>query len=346
MQTKIVRYANRTRYWQVYAFSHPPTGYHYKKGLLFPSHHLRISKDYIRNSKIFYPFEKADLYHTYNGIVFNRKPWVAEVEDNFPRYGKHLDNQSPIWRFGFEKINSMWCKKLIYTSEYSRDFFGKKLIDQGLDPNKIEVVYRAVAQHDKVERKDGILKILFVSTTFFGKGGAELLKAFASLPYRDIKLTIVSNFSVDWGVYPTKEEETWARKCIEKDPRITHYNYLTHDQVIEQMRNSDLFVAVSYADTFNNTVLEAMGCGLTALTSEIRAFPEIIENGKNGYIIPTQNYIKDSITEAISEKLKYFYDNNISLQEMGVHSKEIVKRKFSIEKRNEQLKRIYDEILN
>lgn len=346
MGERIVRYANRTRYWQVYAFNNPPEGYQYKKGLLFPSHKIGIKKDYIRNTKFFAPFEQTDLYHTYNGIVVNNKPWVVEVEDQIPRYGKYLNAQSTVWQFGFDKLKSRWCKKLIYTSQYSKNHFSGQLIENGLDPTKIAVVYRAVEQFDKIERNDDTLRILFVSTTFFGKGGAELLKAFTSLPYKDIHLTIVSNFSVDWGVYPTKEEEAWAKKTIADDPRITHIEYLSHDKVIEQMRHADLFVAVSYADTFNNTTLEAMGCGLPVITSEIRAFPEIVEHEQNGFIIPTIDRSKEAIAEEIKQKIDSFYTDKSQIKKMGNHSCAIVEKKFTIQKRQEQLRRIYDEALD
>ena len=91
----IITYSNRTRYWQRYVFSNPPIGYHYTRGLDIPFHLLNTKKQYLLNTKIFAPLKKTDLFHTYNSIVANNKPWVVEVESLIPRYG-NLDEKSKI----------------------------------------------------------------------------------------------------------------------------------------------------------------------------------------------------------------------------------------------------------
>ena len=53
--------------------------------------------------------------------------------------------------------------------------------------------------------------------------------------------------------------------------------------------NADCFVMPSYREGFPNTVLEAGAMGLPSIVTDINGSREIIENEKNGLIIPSKN---------------------------------------------------------
>ena len=78
--------SHKTRYWQHYCFSNPPAGYRYERKLDIPWHMMGVKAEFLANTKFFMPFSRADLLHTYNGVVANPRPWVIEVEDYMPRY--------------------------------------------------------------------------------------------------------------------------------------------------------------------------------------------------------------------------------------------------------------------
>jgi glycosyltransferase involved in cell wall biosynthesis len=69
---------------------------------------------------------------------------------------------------------------------------------------------------------------------------------------------------------------------------------------------SDVLVFPSYREGFPNVVMQAGAMGLPSIVSDINGCNEIIENNRNGFIIP----VKDS--QAVFEKMKlYLYDHSI-----------------------------------
>lgn len=113
-------------------------------------------------------------------------------------------------------------------------------------------------------------------------------------------------------------------------------------------------------------------CGLPIISSNIFAIPEIVEDGKNGFLISipeelndfrsdfllksrddikrkyrilSENII-DSVVEQLVEKLSILIENKDLREKMGNYSRMMVESgKFSIEEKNRKLKRIYDEAL-
>ncbi len=74
---------------------------------------------------------------------------------------------------------------------------------------------------------------------------------------------------------------------------------------------SDIFILPSLADAFPRVVLEAMGCSLPVIVTEGVGAKDVIEDGKEGFIIP----IRDA--KAIKDSIRYFYDNPMEIKRMG-----------------------------
>jgi len=69
-------------------------------------------------------------------------------------------------------------------------------------------------------------------------------------------------------------------------------------QVLAQ---SDVFLYYSHHDNFPIVILEAMACGLPAITNNIGAVCEIIENEKDGYIAITDGAYLEYLLNLLSE---------------------------------------------
>lgn len=63
--------------------------------------------------------------------------------------------------------------------------------------------------------------------------------------------------------------------------------------------NYDALVLPTYYDTEGHpgVLIEAMHAGVPAISTQIRTIPELIKNGVNGLLVPTQN--SDALAEAI-----------------------------------------------
>ena len=85
------------------------------------------------------------------------------------------------------------------------------------------------------------------------------------------------------------------------------------DELLAYYAAADCFVMPSYREGFPNTVLEAGAMGLPSVVTDINGSREIILNGENGVIIPSQN--AEALYEAMlnmlidKEKRKYMASN-------------------------------------
>lgn len=341
---RVIGISNKTRYWQHYAFSNPPEGYRYSRMLDMPWHVLKVRNQFMAHTKCFLPLKRADIYHTYNSVVANRHPWVIEVESYLPRY-KPMRENHPLFRWGQRRLASDDCRCLIFTSEHTARMNRDKLIAFGVDPAKMTVVYRGVEQYLPGEKDQGNFTILFAGNGFYRKGGVELLKALQRLGRDDVRLWIVSTLEVDWGVFPPPETIAWAERTIADDPRITLHRGLPHDKLLQLMRRAHVFVSTTFADPFNNTVLEAMGAQLPVISSRISSIPEIVDHGRNGYLLDVDGRDSDTIADEITSHLRTMMDDATLLQRLGDASLQVVRERFDLRVRNARLKEIYDKAL-
>ncbi len=336
--------SHKTRYWQHYCFSNPPAGHRYVRMLDIPWHMAGIRTEFLAHTKFFLPFRKADIYHTYNSVVANARPWVIEVESYLPRFeGMRTDH--PAYKWALRKLASDHCKALIFTSRNTMEMNRHKLVEAGVDERKMHVVYRAVEKYAPAQRSRDHFRILFAGNGFYRKGGIELLKAFKLLDRKDVSLEIISGLAVDWGITATREEIQWTERTIAEDPRITLHRHLPHEQVIEHMRLADVFVATTFADPFNNTVLEAMATALPIISSDAGALPELVQPDVNGWILPVLERKSEEIAEDLAAHLHRLMNDEALRLRMGAANAPIIDARFNLSIRNAALSRIYDEAL-
>jgi len=341
---RIIGISHKTRYWQHYAFSNPPEGYRYARMVDFPWHMTGIVSAFLWHTRFFLPVKRADLFHTYNCIVANRHPWVIEVESYLPRY-KPMPESHRLFQWGLRRLASHDCRALIYTSEHTLRMNRDKLVAAGVDPAKMQVIYRAVEQYLPGEKASDHFTVLFAGNAFYRKGGIELLKAFQRLKRPDARLWIVSTLEVDWGHFPSEADKAWAERIIAEDPRITLWRGLGHADLIQRMRQAHVFVSTTFADPFNNTILEAMGTQLPIIGSQVSSLPEVVQHGRNGWLLQVEGRQSDAIADDLTFHLRQLMDDAALCELMGKASLAVVREKFDLRVRNEKIAGVYAKAL-
>lgn len=94
-------------------------------------------------------------------------------------------------------------------------------------------------------------------------------------------------------------------KAIDTPNNVKYLGEVSHDEVLNHMKNHDLFLFPTHTEGFPNVVLEAMSCGMPIISTSVGAIPDMIEN-KGGIIIEPQDTIaiKSSINELEDSKLR------------------------------------------
>jgi glycosyltransferase involved in cell wall biosynthesis len=309
----------------------------------------------------------CDLIHSTNSLsLISNKPWVLDGERGHGVVGFSMWKiKSPLHLFFMKQIlRQKNCKKITVFSDLARRdflrFFGKEFKE------KVETVYPA--QHiskEKIKKKRGI-KILFVARKFELKGGYETLDAFNLIRKKiKCKLIIVSD----------TPKEVVKKYSNNKDITFIEGN-LSKTELLKYYKMADIFLYPSRMEAnFGTVLVEAMAHKLPLIANDFYATSEVIENGKNGFIIEPLLRLYDKEGKELDgnyprymKKYQDLYEKNKTLKErylneivekttsllknaklrkkMGDYGFKLAsKGKFSIDERNKKLKRIYEEAI-
>lgn len=177
---------------------------------------------------------------------------------------------------------------------------------------------------------------LFVGRIVGDKGINELVEAFLNLmkSYKNIRLVLVGRLEDDLDPL---SELTINR--IRYTPEIEYVGLKMGDELLAYYAASDCFVFPSYREGFPNTVLEAGAMGLPSIVTDINGNREIIENGKNGVIIPS----KDS--DALFKAMEKMLVNTSETAEMAKNARPMIESRFEQGFVKQCLLDFYDEIM-
>ncbi|WP_442594496.1 N-acetyl-alpha-D-glucosaminyl L-malate synthase BshA [Neobacillus sp. D3-1R] len=112
------------------------------------------------------------------------------------------------------------------------------------------------------------------------------------------------------------------------------------DNVEELYSLSDLMLLLSEKESFGLVALEAMACGVPCIGTNIGGIPEVIEDGKNGFICPVGDI------ESISDKAISLLTDKVMHQEFANQSIITVHEKFRAERIVSQYEDIYFQLLS
>jgi len=105
---------------------------------------------------------------------------------------------------------------------------------------------------------------------------------------------------------------------------INFIGNLPNHSLPEYLNRSEVFILPSLFEGHPKALIEAMGCGLPVIGTNVPGIREIIEHGKNGYLCDTDTV---SIRTALKTVL-----SNLELQaEMGKNARELVLQNYSLE---------------
>ena len=100
---------------------------------------------------------------------------------------------------------------------------------------------------------------------------------------------------------------------------------------------SDVFVISSLEDNLPNTVIEAMACGLPVVASNCSAIPELIDNGKGGFLCPVGD------VDEFAEKINILAESPDLRREMGGYNRAKVEKMFTLDRMVKEYQKFFEE---
>jgi len=303
----------------------------------------------------------ADLVYASQQLMFIKVPWVADFE-----YANALVNYGDIRlcrRFIQKAVASKHCKKILPWSNWAKRTLYRS-IDCSSFKEKIETVHFGMPPKKIVKKKnDGKLRLLFVGSinllnflNFEWKGGFDVVEAFVELnkKYEGLELMIRSWVPPD------------VKKKYAKNPNIKIiYSPLSEEELALLYSSSDIFMFPSYLN-LGMVILEAMSYELPVVAPRLYDVPEAVQDMKTGVLVEnhpklplyawngTPNHHDKSLllqirhyrpwrVKQIVEKTSLLIEDDSLRRRIGREARHLIEHgEFSIKKRNEKLKKIFD----
>lgn len=262
---------------------------------------------------IFFAVRKVPAAMTVHGpeeFILKLLPWFLPPADykngsfnlrdlNFIgclHYSFHRFLQRPIYLFGARNV-----RFFVSPSKYLAE-----VIQFDLPKEKIRQIYNGIILPSPKPVPDNT-KILFVGRLEKAKGVEYLILAFSrfSKIFIDAQLIIVGD-----GVFRAYLEELVQK--LEISDRIIFRGWVNAGDIVQEYENVSVVAIPSiWPENLSTVCIEAFAVGRPVIGTRTGGLPEMIEDGKNGYLVP----IKDE--EAIFNALLKVFNNKKNISKMG-----------------------------
>ncbi len=206
-----------------------------------------------------------------------------------------------------------------------------------IDENKAGIVYNGISQK-LIEMGKGCCKgtvrerkihLYYIGRLVRLKGVDLLIKAIVCLDGKyDLDLVIVGDGKDREKLEQIAGEYHLWQKVVFKG---------FQEDVTPYLKEADLFIYPSRTEIFGISLVEAMAFGNICIANSVGGIPEIIEDGKNGILNPTNDV--EGLTSAIERGIKLLSDEE-KAEEIR-HNAKMTAAAFCIENTIQRLNQIY-----
>jgi len=193
---------------------------------------------------------------------------------------------------------------------------------------------------DKCLKKNEKIKILTVSRLVEKKGLEYSIEAIAKI----IKIFPNVKYSIAGGG-PLKGKLRKKIKSLNVKKWIKLIGYKNNEEIQKLFYDSHIFILSSIVSDDGDqegqglVLQEAQLCGLPVVCTNHNGFPESIRHGISGFLVPEKD------VDAMVDRLKFLIENPEKWSEMGRAGREYVIENYDINKLNDTLFNIYENLI-
>lgn len=268
------------------------------KKKILDDHISKTSKNKALSKLKYYPvlWYQPDVFHLQWAKSVSGWTWVQDfgIKLIVSLRGAHI-NYSPIadkkiaetYKQIFPKIDGFHAVSGAIKNEAQK---------YGANPEKINVVYSGLPENHFSETekpKNQVFQILSIGRNHWKKGYHYALDAVKILQEQGIQI----KYTIIGGKDSEELEFQKADLGLENVVELT--GNIPFLEVQKMMCNSDLVLLPSVEEGIANVVLEAMQIGTLVLSTDCGGMNEVIEDKKNGFIVPIRNPQK--MAQAVAE---------------------------------------------
>ena len=121
---------------------------------------------------------------------------------------------------------------------------------------------------------------------------------------------------------------------------VTFTGKIPNHMVVSQLHSFDVFVVPSLSESFGVSAIEASACSIPVIASNIGGLPEVVINGKTGYLVPPGD------AESIAEKIIKLIEEPSLRQRLGKGGRKYVLENYEWNSCAKKMEEIYERILD
>jgi glycosyltransferase involved in cell wall biosynthesis len=300
--------------------------------------------------------EPVHLVHSCCGALLKTSlPWLVDFDHPlaFASYDPILFYK---FRREIEKVLSKNnCKKLVALSENAKKALFN-YVENSEIKEKCEVINPPVDFFYKKKKfQKSTLRLIFISTLFYEKGGLEVLKSFEHVKKKyDVELIFICNT-------PLVFRQKYKKDVIFLKP------IFSRDSIIKFLNSSDVFIFPTYCDTFGMSLLEAIATSTPVITTNAGiATQEIVDNCGiilnalqysfyNKNLLPRflkYSYFRDFLIKCekenfinqLKESISVLIEDTSLRKKFSKNCRKNIMKRFHFKLVNKKLKEIYEEV--
>jgi glycosyltransferase involved in cell wall biosynthesis len=158
-------------------------------------------------------------------------------------------------------------------------------------------------------RRSGKIRCLAVARLVERKGLGDLIRAIAALERGRYELEILGS-----GPDEGRLKELARQLGVSDD--VIFAGSVSRDEIAGRYRDADIFTLASWEEAFGNVFAEALASGLPIVGSAVGGIPELVEHGKNGFLVPPRE------PRALAAAIRLLADNPDLRAEIGRRNRE------------------------
>lgn len=242
-----------------------------------------------------------------------------------------------ITKFIIKKAEMITCdceivkNKVIKLTNYPEDDI--VVFPRGIDLNLFYPDYELRRQTREILGL-GDKKVIIMTRNFESIYGIEYF--IKSLPSIIRKIPDTTILFIGSGSLRGKFEKLIYEEGI--DDNVQFLGLILNSEIPRYLNASDIYVSSSLSDGSSVSLLEAMGCSLPVVVTDVPSNFEWVQDRINGFIVPKKD------PESLAEKIIFLLQNEEKAKEMGRRNLEIARERADWNKNFKKLEDIYDRL--
>ncbi len=296
--------------------------------------HVRGIRRYLRETKpsIVHTFLLTASLYGRLAALLEHVPIVIGTEVNiYERKRRH--------HIFAERMLMKRTSRVIVSANSVRDFYVSQI---HADPGKIDVVYNAVdwTSIQSTRSREDMRASLGISANAKvagviarlteQKGHRYLFRAMATPALHDVHLIVVG----DGDLREALKEDARGLGIAER----VHFLGARRD-LGDLLTAIDVFVMPSLWEGLPLSMILAMGAGLPVVATAVAGIPEVVDNGKTGWLVPAGNVVR--LSEALSE----VFADATHAAAIGQAARQFVLPRFGVDTYISVVAGLYDRLL-